>query len=168
VLRVSRQLRRGDRANVTVEFALIAVLFLLPLVAASADFICVIAAQAQLNTALQALLYFALTNTSLATSSTEAGTIVTAINTGAVFKITMPGTLSSGATNPSYTYVCYTTGATGTVSFSAPSTSNSCSGTQTTQYFANYKVVTTVALPFAFPGLASPLTLAASGAVQTQ
>jgi Flp pilus assembly protein TadG len=160
---------RDRRASTAVEFALVSVLFLLPLLLASADFVAIISAQAQMNTALQALYYFAVTTTGDATNATEAGNVISAINSaGTQFQVTMPANLPSGAANPSYTYVCYTYTAGSAPTFSTPSTSNTCSGTQTAMYFANYEVTTKIVLPFPIPGVKSPLTLIAQGSVQTQ
>jgi Flp pilus assembly protein TadG len=154
------------RANVAVEFALVASLFLLPLLLASGDFVSIISAQAQLNTALQALYYFGVTNTANATNATEAETVVSAINNaGTQFLVTMPTDLPSGSLNPSYTYQCYTTGA-NTPTLSTPSTTNSCTSSQTAVVYANYEVTTKVVMPFPIPGVHSPLTLIAQGAVQ--
>ena len=151
-----------------VEFAIVGGLFLVPLLLASADFVSVISAQSQLNTALQALYYFGVTNKAHATNATEAATIITAINSGSVFKLSLPATMTvngSAVSNPSYTYVCYTTKAT-PPSFAAPSTTNNCSASQTAIFFGNYKVTATIVLPFPSPMLHSPLTLSAQGAVQ--
>jgi Flp pilus assembly protein TadG len=159
---------RGQRANVTVEFALLATFFLLPLTAGSADLVVAISAQGQLNTALQALYYFGLANPTSAISSTDTQDIITAINSGSVYNLSMPATLTSGSANPSFTYVCYTTGAT-SPTFSTPSTTNTCTGSQTAQTFANYKVSVSVSLPFPIPlKITNPLVLTASGSVQTQ
>lgn len=167
MLRLLRRLRRtGAAGNVTVEFALIAVLFLLPLLGASADMVIIISAQAQLNTALQALYAFATTNTSMANNATEAATVVSAINGNSIsiYSLSLPGTLTSGAANPSLTYSCYTSGAS-SPAFSTPSTSESCTSSQNTMTLANYKVTVTVSLPIPVPGLASPMTLSAEGAI---
>jgi Flp pilus assembly protein TadG len=171
MLKAIRQRWRCCRqGNVTVEFALLATFLLLPLLAGSADLVVIISAQGQLNTALQALYYFGVSTPGSAVNAVDAGLIVSAINNASLYNLRMPATLSSGQPNPSFTYVCYTTGATGaSVSFSAPSTTNNCTSSQTAQYYANYKVQVTVFLPFPLPvKMASPLTLSASGSVQTQ
>jgi len=166
--RFGRHWRRAGRANVTVEFALLATFFLLPLTAGSADLVVIISAQGQLNTALQALYYFGTSNPTSAVSSTDAQDIITAINAGSVYSLSLPATLTSGAANPSFTYVCYTTGAT-SPTFSTPSTTNTCTGTQTAQTYANYKVSVSVSLPFPVGlKITNPLVMSASGSVQTQ
>ncbi len=158
--------RRATAGSVTVEFAIISLFILGPLLAASADFIVIIAAKAQLNTALQALYYFAETNTALATNSSEANTIITTINNGSIYALSMPATLTSGAANPSVSYSCYTTGA-AAPTFSTPSTS-ACASTLSALTLANYKITASVTLPFPVPGLASPMSLAVEGAVPTK
>jgi len=165
-----RRWRRCRQGNVTVEFALLATFFLLPLLAGSADLVVIISAQGQLNTALQALYYFGVSTPGSAVNAVDTALIVSAINNASLYSLSMPATLDSGQPNPSFTYVCYTTGATGSsLVFSSPSTTDNCTSAQTAEYFANYKVQVTVFLPFPLPvKMASPMTLSASGAVQTQ
>jgi Flp pilus assembly protein TadG len=151
------------RANVSVEFALIVSFFLLPLMLGLADFLAVICAQAQLNTALQALYYFAYTNPSEAGSTTDAGFIISLINQASVYKITLPSTMSSGASNASLSYGCFT----------PPSTAityqtGTCSASQTQQTLVAYQVKTTVTLPFPLPILSNPMSLTASGKTQVE
>ena len=50
---------RRRRGSVSVEFALVSVFILGPLFGGGADFVVIMAAQAQLRTAVQALDYFA-------------------------------------------------------------------------------------------------------------
>ncbi len=156
-------------ASVAVEFALVSVFFLLPLMAGAVDFVIIMPAQAQLNTALQALYYFALTSPTNATNSVYTSDIISKINTASINQIAMPSTMAvngTNITNGSLTYICYTTNAS-SPSFSSPSTSTCSDSTQTTMTFVNYKVTTTVALPIPLPGIGNSWTLSASGAVQT-
>lgn len=170
-----RHLARRARATVAVEMALISVFFLLPLIGGAVDFVIIMPAQAQLNTALQALYYYALTNPANATSASNTGKIIAKINTASFNQISMPATLSlngTSAANPVATYVCYITLTSSNVtsatpSFSTPSTTNSCTSTQTAMTFVNYKVTTTVSLPMPLPGIGRSWTLSASGSIQT-
>jgi Flp pilus assembly protein TadG len=163
--------RQGRKASVSVEFALISVLFLLPLAAGALDFICIINAQAQLNTALQALLYYSWSNTSAALSNTSTTTesaeiaLINAINGASTFSIT----LVSGTVAGSYSNLAYECVSTSTAPYTiTPSASASCSSS-TLETYVQFKVTTKVNLPFPLPlNLANPLTLSASGSAQVQ
>jgi Flp pilus assembly protein TadG len=156
-------LLRARRASASVEFALVASLLLLPLLLGGADFLAILTAQAQLNTALQSLYYFAYTDPNSANNTTDVNQVVALINGASVFKITMPTTTSSGVANASLSYGCFT----------PPSTSityqtSQCSATQTQQTLVTYQVSTSVTLPFPLLNLSNPLTLNASGTVQVE
>lgn len=152
--------RRSSKANVAVEFALVTSLFLLPLFLGSADFISILAAQAQANTALQALFYFALSNSGNAANATDTGDVITAINAATVFKLSLA--------TPTTQTLCYTTGSLAPT-FAAPANgSTSCTSSQTTQTFVTYTVTTKVVLPVPLPGLNSPYTATATGSIETQ
>jgi hypothetical protein len=151
------------RASASVDFALTASLLLLPLLLGSADFLAVISAQAQLNTALQSLYYFAYTNPGAANNATDAGYILSLINTSSLYRITLPATMSSGTANASISYGCFTPPST-TITYQA----SACSLSQTQQTLVTYQVKTTVSLPFPLPELSNPLTLSASGTVQVE
>lgn len=148
-------LKRSARGNVAVEFALITALFVLPLLLGAADFVSIIAAQAQLNTGLQALYYYAVTNQGNGTSA-DANAILAAINSNSNFQLT----LGSSSTS----YMCYAT-TSATPTFTANANSN-CGAGNTTMTYANYTVSTNVSLPVKLPGLSNPLPLSASGKVQ--
>jgi hypothetical protein len=158
-----RRLAAARRASASVDFALTATLLLTPLLLGSADFLAIISAQAQLNTALQSLYYFAYTNPSAANNTTDAGYIVTLINAASLYKITLPATMSSGAANASISYGCFTPPST-TITYQA----TACSSGQTQQTLVTYQVTTSVSLPFPIPALSNPLPLSASGTVQVQ
>lgn len=163
---------RNGKANVAVEFALVSVFFLLPLIGGAVDFVIALPAQAQLNTALQALYYFALNNAgnSNSVSSAYAGDIISKINTASTNQLSMPATQTingSSVANPVFTYACYTVNGS-TPTFTTPSANSAaCTGSQTTMTYVNYKVTTTVSLPVPLPGIGSSWTLTASGSVQT-
>jgi hypothetical protein len=151
------------RASASVDFALTASLFMLPMLLGSADLLSVISAQAQLNTALQSLYYFAYTNPTAANSTTDAGYIVTLINSASLYKITLPATMSSGTANASISYGCFTPPST-TITYQT----TACSSGQTQQTLVTYQVKTTVPLPFPIPALTNPLPLSATGTVQVE
>jgi Flp pilus assembly protein TadG len=155
--------RRSDKASASVEFALVASLLLLPLLLGGADFLAILSAQAQLNTALQSLYYFAFTDPTSANNTTDVNQVVSLINSASVFKITLPATTSSGATNASLSYGCFTPPST-TITYQ----STQCSATQTQQTLVTYQVSTSVVLPFPLLKLGNPLTLNATGTVQVE
>jgi len=128
IRRLASRRASGRRASASVDFALTASLFMLPMLLGSADFLCVISAQAQLNTALQSLYYFAYTNPTSANSTTDAGYIITLINSASVTKITLPATMSSGTANASISYGCFTPPST-TITYQT----TACSSGQTQQ-----------------------------------
>jgi len=158
-MQLSRARRGFGRAgNVTVEFALLAVLFLMPLLAVCADFICVINARAQLNTAMQALIYYAWSTGSGAsgTQGNETG-IIAAINAASDFHITYsPGTMK---------YSCVTGSAGNYTVPAALSTSTTCGTGNTLFYYEQYTLTTSVKVPFPGPfHFANPYALSVTGA----
>ena len=166
----------GRKANVTVEFALVATFILLPLLAGGADFLTMITAQAQLNTALQALYYYAWTNQSAASANTSSNTItaqntlITAINSASIFHITLaPGTASGSSSNLFYACVNSSTSP-ATISALQPyvtSPASTCPNGQTLEEFVQYTVSTNVTLPFPLPlKLKNPFPLSATGSAQ--
>lgn len=161
--------QRRDKGNVAVEFALITALFTLPLLLGAVDFVTIIAAKAQLNTALQALYYFAVNNPTDAidgSTSYVAGTggIIPTINSNSDFQLSV--------TTQQLEYSCYTTGTTASEatapSVSALSTTDCSAAGNTTMTFANYVLTASVPLPISFYmlGLNNPMQLSASGSVQ--
>jgi Flp pilus assembly protein TadG len=164
------RLRARARASASVEFALIAVFILLPLIAGVSDFVVVISAQAQLNTALQALYYFAYANPTTAVAYTSASTIayqsyiISQINSSSDYQIALK---PNGSYNSTLTYYCVTTSS-GTISsvYTAPPT---CAANQTEQIYVNYTVTASVNVPFPGPlKLSNPFALSATGGVQVQ
>ncbi len=157
------------KATAAVELALVFTFFLLPLLLGAADFVGIILGQAQVNTALQALYYFADTNPSSANNGAYTQDIVGAINTTSVFQLALPSTLPSGISNSSFTYVCYPTsnasnGATPT--FATPNSTPCLASGKTQITFVNYKVNTAVILPIPLPGIGDVFNASASGAIQ--
>jgi len=154
--------RRARRANVSVELALVSTFILLPLMAGSADYFCILTATAQTNTALQALMYYAWTNESAAQSSATQGTLgneqtlITAINNASAFQI---------SATPALEYECITTSGNYPVSSMAPYTQGaSCPSGETLQKLVQYTVTTTAGLPFPLvKPLSNPYTITAVG-----
>jgi len=158
-----RNFNKSRGGNASVEFALVASFVLLPLLLGATDFLPVISAQAQLNTALQSLYYFAFTNPASASNATYAGYIVSLINQGSIFQISLPATMSSGAANASVSYGCFTPPSSAITYQTSP-----CPVGETQQTLVSYQVKTTIALPFPLPGLANPFPLSATGKVQVE
>jgi Flp pilus assembly protein TadG len=163
MLRFFRRLRQSRAGNASVEFALVASFVLLPFGLGATDFLSIISAQAQLNTALQSLYYFAYTNPTAANNTTYAGYIISLINQSSIYQISLPATMSSGAANASLSYGCFTPPST-TITYQ----STTCPTGQTQQTLVSYQVSTTVALPFPLPGFANPMPLTATGKVQVE
>jgi len=158
---------KNRRASVSVELALTFLFVLLPLLGAGADGVLLISAQAQLNTALQALDYFAFTNPTAATNTTDTGTdIIGQINNASIYHIIFPAITSSGVANASLSYGCLTPGQGAATTFAYQSTP--CAANQTQQTFVTYQVKTTVPLLIPLPGYGSSFPLSATGSVQTQ
>lgn len=159
--------RRHEGGSIAVEFALVSIFFMLPLLAGGGDFLLILLSRSQLNTALQALYYYAETNPGSATDTTYLTDIINSMNTASVTQLSMPAELASGAANPSYSYYCFTSSSTAP-SFTGPYTSASSCGTgTTTQTFVNYKLSATTHLPVPLPGSGSSYTLSVTGSIQT-
>jgi len=161
----SRRPHSDRRANVTVELALVTTFILLPLLAGAADFISILTARAQLNTAMQALLYYAWTNNAAAQSAagtTTGGeaTLVTAINGAAIFHISYSSAMQ-------YTCIANNSGTYTLSSLAAYSSGTTCPTGQTLQLAIQYTVTTTATLPFPLPlALTNPYTLSATGTAE--
>ncbi len=156
--RLRNLLRRfGRRASVSVEFALVSIFILLPLFAGSADMLEVISAQAQVNTALQSLYYFALMNPTVASDPVNAGKVLTLINTTALHQVAL------GTPNGTLSYDCLLANGTTTP------TTGTCTNS-TLQTFASYQVTSSVnlTLPLSIFGFPNPFPLSATGTIQIQ
>jgi len=150
-------LRLGRRANVSVEFALVSVFVLLPLFAGSADMLEIISAQAQVNTALQSLYYFALMNPTVASDTGNAGKVLTLINATALHQVAL------GTPNGTLSYDCLLANGTTTP------TTGTCTNS-TLQIFASYQVTSNVnlILPLSVFGFANPFQVSTTGTIQIQ
>jgi Flp pilus assembly protein TadG len=152
----------GRRASVSAEFALTAVFFLLPLFGGSVDMVEYISAKAQLNTALQALYYYALTTPSAATTQADTAAVV-ALMSSSLHPVTL--------TSSSLAYDCIATTST-TVNYVATSPANTdgkCTNSQTQRTRVSYSVSSRVFLSVPMPFVsANPLTITSSGTVQVR
>jgi Flp pilus assembly protein TadG len=162
-----RRLGRDSKANIAVEFALISVLFLLPLLAVAADSVSLLNARAQLNTTLEAFMYYALANNANAianvgvTSGSTVGEVVllTAINSATTFRVTYSSSTlyyncvgSTGYQNTALTP--YASGSTPCTNGTYP----------TLARFIQYNLSTTVVLPVPVPlKIVNPVTLRVTG-----
>jgi hypothetical protein len=173
-----RSFHSDSKASVAVEFAMVSSFFLFPLFSGVADCVEIISAQAQLNTAVQALYYDAWNNPSLAATTTstststlpatntaEMQTVLAAIRPGGMTNMTLGGVAGT------VSYACYTPGSTATPITVAAS--GDCSNlTNPTapqqQTWVTYQVNATVNLTFPFPGLPSTVPLIAKGQVEVQ
>lgn len=173
--------RRDQRAAAAVELALIAALFLMPLLAGSADFIIILAARAQLNTALQALYSFATTSPAKATDHTTAystaNQIISAINAAngaSAITVTMPANstiplklgslvVPAGTAMPATYYGCYSTG-TASITYQT----SACDSTLIQQTYVLYQLSGTAALPLYLPGFSSSYVVTAGGGIQAK
>lgn len=124
--------RRHEGGSIAVEFALVSIFFLLPLLAGGGDFLLILLSRSQLNTALQALYYYAETNPGSATDTTYLTDIINSMNTASVTQLSMPAELASGAANPSYSYYCFTSSSTAP-SFSCSIASSTSLGFEATK-----------------------------------
>ncbi|HVE20919.1 MAG TPA: hypothetical protein VNC39_03015 [Acidocella sp.] len=142
-----------------VEFALLSTFFLLPLFGGSADMVEYISAKAQLNTALQALYYYALTTPPAAATSGDPEGVVALMSSAP-----HPLTLNSY----SLSYSCISNAAT-TVTYTATTAATGCPTGNTERITAAYSVSTTVhfVVPVPFAST-NPLTLTDTGVVQIQ
>jgi hypothetical protein len=162
----SRTFARAQRASITVEMAITSVMVLLPLFAGGADFLSLIAAKSQMNAALQSFYAYAWNNPQQATSTSQLGGILAAVNQRSLPQITFPDGKTDGTTTyqPQLTYRCSIPPATSFTTQSTP-----CPTTDTQQTLVTYNLSATVTLPLPLPvGLTSPYTLTTSGQVEIQ
>jgi hypothetical protein len=157
----------GNRGSSSVEMALVSMFILLPMMAGVGDFLDVIAAKAQINSALEAFDAYAWNNPSSATNTAALGNILAVINKHSLPLVTFPDGKTDGQTSytPVLTYYCTTP-----PSVVQTAQSSACSGAQTQAALeVTYNVRSQVSLPVPLPlGLTSPFLLTASGKVELQ
>ena len=146
----------GRQGSAAVEFAMVSTFLLLPLFGGGADFVEMISAQAQLNTALQSLYYFAYTNPGNAANATQLTAMLAKINSAAVHQVAMP----SAAV---VSYKCISSAGVMTTNTSATCASG------TAQTYVTYQLTSSVALTAPLPlAFRSPFQMSAKGTVQIQ
>jgi len=132
---------REKRASVSVEFALVSVMVLLPLLAGGADFVELISAQSQLDSSMQALYSFAWNSPDNAANTTQLNGVLGLVNAHSVPQVSL-------GSAPALSYQTVSAGQ---------------------QTFVTYSLATQVSLPVPLPfGLSNPFPLAASGTVEIQ
>jgi hypothetical protein len=134
-------LRKTDRASISVEMALVSVFLFFPLLAGLADFLFIVAAKYQLNGAQEALYAYAWNNPANAANTQQLQNVLAVINHNSLPQVS----LSSAAYNVA-TPQWGAAGQTVTVT---------------------YTLVSAVSLPVSF-GMPNPFTVSSSGSVQLQ
>jgi len=172
-------LHRDSKASVAVEFALIATFFLFPLFSGVTDCVEIISAQAQLNTALQALYYDAWNDPTIATTTSSSSATTNTVEMQTVLNAISPGVMTNmtlGTVAGTVTYECYTPGmAPSSTTASVVAAAGDCPPNATTakaetqqQAWVTYQVNATVDVTFPFPGLPRAVPLTATGKVEVQ
>jgi Flp pilus assembly protein TadG len=180
---LKQRFRLGRKASVAVEFALVASFFLVPLFGGSADMVTYIASKAQLNTALQALYYYALTyNPGTGSTLPDPTAIISSTNLNAVVSLMSSSLHPLTLSNDSVTYDCITTTAT-TVTYVPTSPANAtgattngtltygvnngCTPSQTQRTTVSFTVSSKVYLVVPLPFVSgNTLAITSSGTVQ--
>jgi Flp pilus assembly protein TadG len=161
-----RKRRLGRRGSISVELALTVVFILFPLLAGGADFLELMTAKAQMNTALEGFYAYAWNNPGDATDVSQLSGILSAINQQSLPQITFPDGRADSSTSyqPVVTYQCRATPTANPTTQSTP-----CPSGNVQQASITYSVATKVVLPVPLPfGLSSPYPLSAIGEVQVQ
>jgi Flp pilus assembly protein TadG len=148
---IKRRSLRGTRGSASVEFALLAVFFLAPLLIGSVDFVIYIGGKAQVNTALEALYSYALTDPADASTKSKAQLALNAVNAGSIYPVTLNSVTAKNA--------CMASNA---LTFIASNATCPPSAVQVTA--VSYVVSTHVSLPFPVPlNVKNPVLVSASG-----
>lgn len=181
-IRGKRARIRARRASVSVEFALVSLFFLFPLVAGGIDMMLVLSARSKLNSALHSLYMFAWSDPQAATDNAQLQRFIQSIDPAlptssisltkapAVVNICLHsnGDIDSGAT--------FTTGSIGAAigPTGSSSNNNSCvingnvAPGDVAVVLATYNLQSVIQLPVPVPFLANPITLTANGTVQIE
>lgn len=163
----TRSLRRDRRGSVSLELALIATLFLIPLTIATWDGVFLLTARIHLNASFGTLARFAWTDPADAVNLNDLNQLLTALDTGSTTTIAFP----FGVT-PLLSYACQQsdgsmTPASEQTSASTGATTEICTtGTLATN--VTYNLTTTVDLPFPLPFLPSPMTLSVDNQIRVE
>ena len=172
--RGARQIR-ARRGSVSVEFALVTVFFLFPLVAGTTDMLLVLSARAKLNSTLHTLYMFAWSNPGSAGDITQLQQVIQSVDpalpTSSIILNSSPMVQgvcfnASGLIDPYAVFTPASPGVTGST--------NTCTLFGITDPYdvavviASYSLTSTVQLPVPVPFLPSSFTLTASGTVQVE
>lgn len=165
--RIINSLEPDRRGSVSVEMALVSVLFLFPLLFGVWDALFVLSARYQTTAALLSLYDYAWSNPNQAANISDVNAVLAVLSQTSVVPLTLPSGFA-----PSATYSCSqsdgsTTPATETTNQTNGTTNESCSSGSLLMN-VTYEVMASISLPFPFPGLPDPTIITLSGTVQTQ
>jgi Flp pilus assembly protein TadG len=174
---------RARRASVSVEFALVSLFFLFPLIAGGIDMTLVLSARSKLNSALHSLYIFAWSDPQSAADNVQLQQFIQSIDpvlpTSTINLINRPGIQnicfdSSGAIDPSALFTANPAGpgVTGPGGSGASNSTCTLNGNVVTGdipvSIVTYNLQSVIQLPIPVPFLANPLTLTASGTIQIE
>ena len=168
---------RARRASVSVEFALVSLFFLFPLIAGGIDMTLVLSARSKLNSALHSLYIFAWSDPQSAADNAQLEQFIQRIDPA------LPASTINLTNTPGIQNICFDS--TGAIDSSALFTSNpgpggsGASGNTCTLNgnvvtgdipvsIVTYNLQSVIQLPIPVPFLANPLTLTASGTIQIE
>jgi hypothetical protein len=155
-----------QRANVSVEMALISMFVLFPVMGGGADFVELIAAKSQLNAAFPAFYSFAWNNPASATDTTQLAGILAVLNQHNTVPVTFAdGRVDAGTTTPpTISYNCTPPTGPKQTGLTSP-----CPTTDAQEEYVTYSLSAKVNLPVQFPfGFMNPFQLQASGQIQVE
>jgi Flp pilus assembly protein TadG len=174
---------RGRRASVSVEFALVSLFFLFPLIAGGIDMLLVLSARSKLNSALHAIYLFAWSDPQDAGDQTQLQTFIQSIDpqlpASSISLANAPSVIgvcfnANGSIDPGATFVSGLVGNVVTGVLGSATSSNTCKmGGMTVPndvpiLIATYKLQSVIQLPVPVPFLANPITLTAGGTIQVE
>ncbi len=153
---------RNDRASVSLEFALVSVFFLLPLLLVCWDGLVVCAARYQINADLHDLYYYAWGNPNQATDFDQVDNVLQATNQYSIAEV-----VQLWGYWPTLSYACLqSNGSTSGANQNNDGTYSCSNGTLETM--VTYKLTSQVNLPVPIPGFGSTVNLSADGSVRIQ
>lgn len=172
MIRMTARNRRrflGDtRGSVSLELALISVLFLIPLMIFTTDGFFLFAAKTETESALHSLFFYGWSNPGDATDVTALQEILTEIDKHSTITIDFPAKF-----RPQTSYACLDTSSGATRAAQVTSSSNgsttvTCPSGTAKETLVNYKLTATVPLTLPFPGVPNPMTINVGGTVRVQ
>ena len=158
--RIRRRAWHHDRASVSLEFALVSVFFLLPLLLICWDGMVLCAERYQVNADLHDLYYFAWSNPNQASSFDAVNNVLTALNQNAISEV-----VQYWGYWPHLSYACLqSNGSTTSANQNNDGTYSCSSGTLETM--VTYKLSAYLNLPVPMPGFGNEVTINAGGTVR--